>query len=125
MDQVADLLTRIKNASLVNKYEITVSYSKIKEAILNILKNEGFIAQIEVTSDDTKKNIKFKISDKKSPSHLRQISKPGRRIYTKSKEIPKPLRGLGTIIISTSNGLTTGREAKKLGLGGEVICEIW
>ncbi len=125
MDQIADLLTRIRNAASVGKSEITVSYSKMKEAILDIFKREGFLVSSEVILDENKKLIKLVISDKKSPTHLRQISKPGRRIYVKSKEMPKPLRGLGTIVISTSTGVVTGREAAKKGLGGEVICEIW
>jgi len=125
MDSIADLLTRIRNAAAVRKSEITVSYSKMKEAILNIFQREGFLENIEVVEDDDKKSIKIKISATKVPSHLVQISKPGRRIYVKSKEMPKPLRGLGIVVVSTSTGVVTGREAAKKGLGGEVICEIW
>ena len=125
MDQIADLLTRIRNISMAGKSEITISYSKVKEAILNILKNEGFISSIDVIDEDGKKMIKAVISKSKTPSHLKQISKPGRRIYAKNKEIPMPLRGLGTVIISTSTGMITGKVAKKNGLGGELICEIW
>jgi len=125
MDSIADLLTRIRNAAAVRKSEITVSYSKMKEAILNIFQREGFLENIEVVEDDDKKSIKIKISATKVPSHLEQISKPGRRIYVKSKEMPKPLRGLGIVVVSTSTGVVTGREAAKKGLGGEVICEIW
>lgn len=125
MDSIADLLTRIRNAAAVRKSEITVSYSKMKEAILNIFQREGFLENIEVVEDDDKKSIKIKISATKVPSHLEQISKPGRRIYVKSKEMPKPLRGLGIVVVSTSTGVVTGREAAKKGLGGEIICEIW
>lgn len=125
MDQIADLLTRIRNTASVGKSEITVSYSKMKEAILDIFKREGFLTSTEVILDGNKKFIKLIISNKKLPAHLRQISKPGRRIYVKNKEVPKPLRGLGTVVISTSTGVVTGREAAKKGLGGEVICEIW
>lgn len=125
MDQIADLLTRIRNASAVRKNEITVSYSKMKEAILDIFKREGFLTSSEIIADGNKKMIKLVISDKKSPAHLRQISKPGRRVYVKSNMVPKPLRGLGTVVISTSTGVVTGREAAKKGLGGEIICEIW
>jgi small subunit ribosomal protein S8 len=125
MDQIADLLIRIKNASLVGKSEVTTSYSKMKKAILDILKGEGFLANVEVVSEEEKQSLKIVISDKKVPTHIKQISKSGRRVYAKSKEIPKPLRGLGTVIISTSNGVITGREAIKKGLGGELICEIW
>ena len=125
MDQIADLLIRIKNASMVQKFEVVTTFSKLKEAILNILKNEGFISNFEIEEVENKKFIKISISKTKTPTHLRQISKPGRRIYTKSKEIPAPLRGLGTVVISTSTGVITGREATQKGLGGELICEIW
>ena len=125
MDQIADLLTRIRNASLIKKSEISISFSKMKEAILNILKNEGFVSDFEITTEDNKKTIKVTVSHKKQPTHIKRISRPGRRVYIKNKEVPKPLRGLGTVIVSTSTGVVTGKEAKKLGLGGELICEIW
>lgn len=125
MDQIADLLIRIKNASLVRKSEVTVSFSKMKEAILNILKNEGFLSDFSVVTEDNKKSIKITISHRKLPTHIRQISRPGRRIYIKNKEVPRPLRGLGTVIVSTSTGVVTGKEARAKGLGGELICEIW
>lgn len=125
MDQIADLLTRIRNITMAGGNEITISFSKMKEAILTIMKNEGFITSYEIIDEEGKKSIKAVISRTKSPSHIRQISKPGRRIYAKNTEIPAPLRGLGTVIISTSTGLITGKVAKKNGLGGELICEIW
>ena len=125
MDQIADLLTRIKNASAIRKSEITVSFSKMKEAILTILKNEGFLSDFSVVTEENIKTIKISISRKKLPTHIRQISRPGRRVYIKNKEVPKPLRGLGTVIVSTSTGVITGKEARTKGLGGELICEIW
>lgn len=125
MDQIADLLTRIRNATLVRKNEITVSFSKMKEAVLKIFAEQGFLSSVSVETIEDKKYLKLVVSDKKVPSHLKQISKPGRRIYIKSKEMPKPLRGLGVVIISTSTGVITGKEAAKKGLGGELICEIW
>ncbi|HOX40894.1 MAG TPA: 30S ribosomal protein S8 [bacterium] len=125
MDQIADLLVRIKNASTVSKFEISTSHSKVKEAILEILKAEGFISNFEVTEDEQKKNLKIEVSRTKTPTHLRQLSKAGKKVYVKSKEIPRPLRGLGTVIVSTSKGITTGKNATKTGLGGELICEIW
>jgi len=125
MDSISDLLTRIRNAAAVKKSVVSVSYSKMNETILGIFKREGFLDSIEVTDEDSRKLISIKISDKKAPSHIAQISKPGRRIYVKSKEMPKPLRGLGIVVVSTSTGIVTGREAAKKGLGGEVICEIW
>ncbi|MFA7253551.1 MAG: 30S ribosomal protein S8 [Patescibacteria group bacterium] len=127
MDQIADLLTRIKNSSAIGKYEITLPYSKMKEAILNILKAEGFIQSYEMVADkdNGKSTLTVIISRTKTPSHLKQISKPGRRVYAKNAEIPMPLRGLGTVVISTSKGVITGKEARKGGFGGELICEIW
>ncbi|MCX6808736.1 MAG: 30S ribosomal protein S8 [Candidatus Berkelbacteria bacterium] len=125
MDQIADLLTRIRNAGAVGKTELTVSFSKLKKAILDILQKEGFLSNVEIETLEERQSLKITISTKKAPTHLRLISKSGRRVYVKSKEIPKPLRGLGTVIISTSTGVTTGREASKKGIGGELICEIW
>ncbi len=124
-DHIADLLVRIKNASLVKKYEVTLPFSKMKEAILKILEREEFIKNIEVSGEANKKVISFRISHTKTPTHIKQISKPGQRIYVKSKDIPNPLRGLGLVIISTPKGVITAKEASKTGLGGELICEIW
>ena len=124
-DHIADLLVRIKNASLVKKYEVTLPFSKMKEAILKILEREEFIKNIEVRGEANKKVISFRISHTKTPTHIKQISKPGQRIYVKSKDIPNPLRGLGLVIISTPKGVISAKEASKTGLGGELICEIW
>jgi len=125
MDQIADLLTRIRNTSMAGKNEVKTSFSKMKKAILDILEGEGFLSEVKVVNEDNKESLIITISKTKTPTHLKQISKSGRRYYVKSKEIPKPLRGLGTVIVSTSNGIITGREAIKKGIGGEVICEIW
>jgi len=124
-DHIADLLVRIRNASMVRKYEVVLPFSKMKEAILQILEQEGFVKDIEITEENKKKNIKFHISNTKLPTHVKQISKPGQRIYAKSKDIPNPLRGFGLVIISTPKGVITAKKASKLGLGGELICEIW
>jgi len=135
-DHIADLLVRIRNASMVRKYEVSLPFSKMKEAILRILEREEFVKNVEVfeeeksAKDETahksgKKLIRFRISNTKTPTHVKQISKPGQRIYVKSKDIPNPLRGLGLVIISTPKGVITAKEASKTGLGGELICEIW
>lgn len=124
-DQIADLLVRIRNASLVNKREIALPYSKMKEAILAILKNEGFVKDIEVKSEGTQKLIKVFLSPTKKFTHLKQISRPGQRIYSRSKDIPTPIRSLGLVIISTPKGVIAAREAIKMGVGGELICEVW
>lgn len=125
MDQIADLLIRIKNATQVKRYEVKTSHSRMKEAILTILKNQGFITGFQIVEEEGKKILQVTISSENAPIHLKKISKSGRRIYVKNKAIPKPLRGLGTTIVSTSSGIITGREAAKRGLGGELICEIW
>ena len=124
-DQIADLINRIKTATAVKKSEVIVFYSKMNEAIAQILKAEGFLDDIEIVETDEKKSMRLKLSAKKRPSHIEQISKPGRRMYSKSKFIPKPLRGFGLVIVSTPNGIISGREAAKKGVGGELICKIW
>lgn len=124
-DQIADLLVRIRNASMVGKFEVVAPFSKMKMDILNILKNEGFVKNIEIVEEKSKKNIIISISKTKRFSHLKQISKSGQRIYTKSKDIPNPIRGLGLVIISTSSGVIKASDAEKKGIGGELICEIW
>ena len=124
-DQTADLLVRIKNAAAVQRRELEMPYSKMKEAILKILETSGFVKNIKVTEEKTKKNISFSLASDKYPTHIRQISKPGHRIYSKGKDIKIPLRGLALVIISTSNGVINAKEASKKGLGGELICEIW
>jgi small subunit ribosomal protein S8 len=123
-DQIADLLVRIRNASAIGKHEINMPFSKMKESILAILKSEGFVKNIEITEEEKRKTIHIELSDK-NLNHIKQISKPGQRIYSKSKNIPRPLRGLGLVIISTPSGVITAKEAAKKGLGGELICEIW
>lgn len=125
MDQISDLLTRIRNASLAKRYEVRATFSKMKEAILAILKSEGFLSDFELLEENGKKEFKITISKTKPPVHLKQLSKPGRRLYTKTTSIPRPLRGFGLIVVSTSKGLVSGKEAVKQGIGGELICEIW
>ena len=124
MDQIANLIVSIKNATLVNKRELKIPHSKMKEAILSILKSEGFLSSYSVTEEDNKKYIDIVLATK-PVSHIRIISKTGRRVYVKAKEIPKPLRGMGIVIVSTPVGVVTGRTAAKQGLGGELICEVW
>ena len=125
IDPIADLLVRIRNASLAGKNEVLFPFSKMKESILAIMKREGFVDELTVITDGNKKNISITISDDKKPTHLRLISKQGRKIYIKKKDIKIPLRGFGLLILSTPQGIITGREAIKKGIGGELICEIW
>lgn len=135
-DPIADMLTRIRNASMVGKREVVLPMSKIKHEIAKILKKEGWILDAEVIKNNTEKNktavfdqlkivLKYKNSGRSSIANLKRISKPGLRVYANKHNLPKVLNNLGMAIISTSNGLMTNKEAYKKGLGGEIICEIY
>ena len=128
-DTIADMLTRIRNASSMGYTEVTVPASNLKEDIARILKEEGFIKDYKVKSEDSKKNLELtlKYGNKKERviTGLKRISKPGLRVYVKSDEVPRVLNGLGIAIISTSKGLMTDKEARKQNLGGEVLAYIW
>jgi len=128
-DPIADLLTRIRNASAAKKKEVAIPSSRIKVEIAKILKDEGFIKNFKVV-DDPKQGqltISLKYTDENRPviTGIRRVSKPGCRIFCNRDDVPKTLDGLGITIISTSQGVTTGRKCEELGVGGEVICQIW
>ena len=128
-DPVADLLTRVRNANMVNHEKVEIPASKVKKAIADIFKTEGYIKDCEFI-DDGKQGIiriylKYGTNKEKVISGLKRISKPGLRVYAKKDEIPRVLGGLGTAVISTSKGIMTDKDARKQGLGGEVICYIW
>ena len=128
-DPIADMLTRIRNANTVGHATVEIPASKMKKAIAEILKDEGYIRGYEVI-EDGKQGI-IKVSMKYGPdktkviSGIKKISKPGLKVYAKAEDVPKVLGGLGIAIISTSNGLITDKQARKLGVGGEVICYVW
>lgn len=129
-DPIADMLTRIRNAMNINKDVVEVPYSNIKEAISNLLKEEGYITDFKVVeNDENKKSIEITLKyleDKSNAIHgLKRISKPGLRIYANKEELPKVLNGLGTAIISTSKGILTDEKAREIGVGGEVVAYIW
>lgn len=127
-DPVADMLTRIRNASKSKHDTVDVPYSRVKSEIANILLTEGFIADSEVIENGVHKNIRITLKYKDSKSviqGLKKISKPGLRIYAEKEELPRVLNGLGIAIISTSKGIVTDKEARKLGVGGEVMAYIW
>ena len=128
-DPVADFLTRIRNANMVMHETVEVPASKTKLAIAEILKNEGYIKEYEQVEDGKQGVIrvylKYGANKTKVITGLRRISKPGLKVYCKKDEVPKILGGLGIAIISTSKGIVTDKEARKLGLGGEVICYVW
>ena len=125
-DPIADFLTRIRNANMVMHEKVEIPASKTKIALAEILKNEGFIKDYEQIEDGKQGVIrvylKYGPNREKVISGLKRISKPGLKVYCKKDEIPKVLGGLGIAIISTSKGIMTDKEARKLGLGGEVIC---
>ena len=128
-DPVADFLTRIRNANMVMHETVEVPASKTKLAIAEILKNEGYIKEYEQVEDGKQGVIrvylKYGANKTKVITGLRRISKPGLKVYCKKDEVRKVLGGLGIAIISTSKGIVTDKEARKLGLGGEVICYVW
>ena len=128
-DPVADMLTRIRNANTAGHAEVSVPASKIKKNIAEILLKEGYIKSYEVVSGEVQDNIviqmKYGQGKTKVISGIKRISKPGLKVYAKKDEVPRVLVGLGIAIISTSNGLITDKEARKLGVGGEVICYVW
>ncbi|MCL5264323.1 MAG: 30S ribosomal protein S8 [Chloroflexi bacterium] len=128
-DPIADMLTRIRNAILARHEYTLVPASRIKIAIARILKEEGFVKDFEITKDSPQKMLKVYLSytGKKEPvlTGLRRVSKPGLRVYAKSSEMPRVLGGLGVAIVSTPRGIMTAQQARRLNVGGEVLCYIW
>ena len=128
-DPIADLLTRVRNASLARHQEVVLPSSRVKTEIARILVEEGFIASSENRIDEGHEHLVLvlKYVEGKTPvvSGLKRISKPGLRVYARKTEIPRVLGGLGVAILSTSHGIMTGQQARKLNLGGEVLCYVW
>lgn len=124
MDPIAEMLTTIRNCQAARKESAEVCYSKVKEAICKIFLEKQIISGYKVEDPVSGKIINISLAGA-NIRHLKRISKPGRRVYTKAKDIRIPLSGLGYLIISTPRGVVESREARKLGLGGEIICEIW
>ncbi|MCR4433371.1 MAG: 30S ribosomal protein S8 [Coprothermobacterota bacterium] len=128
-DPIADMLTRIRNANLAYLETVEIPASKIKTEIARILKEEGYINDFVVDSssghDIIRIHLKYGPKKERVITGLKRVSKPGRRIYVGKDNVPRVLRGLGIAIISTSKGLLTDRDARRLGEGGEVICYVW
>ena len=129
-DPIADMLTRIRNANTAKHDTVDVPASKMKIAIAEILFNEGYIAKYEIVDEGSWSTIRITLKygvdkNEKVISGLKRISKPGLRVYAASNELPKVLGGLGTAIISTNQGVLTDKEARRLGVGGEVLCFVW
>jgi small subunit ribosomal protein S8 len=128
-DPIADLLTRLRNANMAYKDEVLVPTSSLKERIAEILTREGYLAAMSVEGEGKDRalriQLKYSPTRERTLTGLRRVSKPGRRVYADRSSIPRVLGGLGIAILSTSRGLLTDRQAKKLGVGGEVIAYIW
>lgn len=128
-DPIADMLTRLRNASMAYREEVTMPSSKVKEAIAEILQREGYIAAYRVEPTRPQKTLhvtlKYGPNRERVLAGIKRVSKPGRRVYVKRQELPRVLGGLGTAILSTSQGVMTDREARRRGIGGEVIAYVW
>jgi len=128
-DPIADMLTRIRNASAARHRELTLPSSRVKREIARILTEEGFIEGFSTSQDGVQELllVQLKYVEGRTPvvSGLKRISKPGLRVYARKTEIPRVLGGLGMAILSTSHGIMTGSQARKLNLGGEVLCYVW
>jgi small subunit ribosomal protein S8 len=128
-DPIADMLTKIRNASMAKFEKVDIPASKLKVEIVKILKNEGFIKTFKKISQDGKNQIRIflKYDDLNSPvlHGLQRLSKPGRRVYTSYKSMPRVFNGYGTLIVTTSRGVITGRKAAEQKIGGELICSVW
>jgi small subunit ribosomal protein S8 len=129
-DTISDMLTRIRNACAVRHPTVEIPSTKMTRSITEVLKSEGFIGNVEETAEGIKKNLivslKYKDRNRKPIiQKIRRVSKPGLRVYSNRKELPRVLGGIGIAIISTSKGIMSDREARKQGIGGEVLCYVW
>ena len=127
-DQIADLITRIRNAVMVGKNEILVPTSKLKAGVVDVLAKNGYVAKAEIVEGKPRGMLKIVINEPGTIAKINEISKvskPGRRVYSSAEDLPTIKSGRGMIIVSTSKGLMTGREAKKNRLGGEILVKVW
>jgi small subunit ribosomal protein S8 len=128
-DPIADMLTRIRNGIMARQKQVVVPGSKVKIALARILKEEGFIRDFDVTKDVVQPQVRIVLKydrDRQAIiTGIQRISKPGRRVYVRRSEIPWVLSGLGIVILSTPQGIMTGQRARRVGLGGEVLCYVW
>ncbi len=125
-DPISDMLAMIKNSSVAKHDRVEIPLSKIKLEIVKIFKHEGFIRNFELTNDNQKIRIYLKYFENKSViTNLKRISKPSIRIYKGKDEIPRIYNGLGVVVVSTPKGVVTGKKAKEIGVGGEILCYIW
>ena len=127
-DPLSDMLTRIRNAAAVNKTSVTMPHSKLKEAVAKLLSENNFVGKVDVTGSDIGKQLVIAVQTKNGQSPITEVtrlSKPGRRLYANADAIPSVKGGRGIVIISTSQGVMTGKDAKKQRLGGELLCQVY
>lgn len=128
-DPIADMLTRVRNASSARHEQVDVPASRVKEAIARILRDEGFIQSFERIDEGPqgilRLRLKYGTDRRRVLMGLRRISRPGLRVYARKEQLPRVLGGIGVAVVSTSQGIVTDGEARRLGLGGEVLCYIW
>ena len=128
-DPIADMLTRIRNASAVKKAEIVLPYSRLKHAIAETLARENYLAKVERLDDTSiprlRLVLKYRSNGKPYIKHLKRLSMPSRRLYVTHDSVPRALNGFGTLVISSSKGIITGREARANKVGGELLLEVW
>ena len=131
-DPIADMLTRLRNAALARHERVSLPASRLKRTIADVLKSEGYVSEVAVeVADETQTNdtltLTLKYGRDRAPAieGIRRVSRPGRRIYVRAQEIPKVKSGLGIAVLSTSRGIMSDRQARKAGVGGELLCEIW
>ena len=133
-DPIGDMLTRVRNASMIGHSVVIMPSSRLKVAIANILKDEGYIQDFEVTQEEGRVHATLRVwlkyvGDRRhrlpAITGIKRISKPGCRIYTSKVDVPRVLSGMGISILSTPKGVITGQQAKRLGVGGEVLCHVW
>lgn len=127
-DPISDMLAQIRNALLLNKESIEIPHSKIKKEVARVLKENGFLADFIEVSDDKFKKLKLTLKYNRGKTviqGLKRISRPGRRQYVKKDDLPYVLGGMGIAILSSSHGIITGQQARRLNTGGEVLCYVW
>lgn len=131
-DPIADMLTRVRNGTMRQHEIVSMPHSRMKERVAEVLRDEGFIEDYQVLPDKPQPVLRMKlkyVGDRRNRrsviNGLKRVSSPGRRVYVGKGEIPWVLSGMGTAIVTTSNGVMTGQKARRLGIGGEVICQVW
>lgn len=127
-DPIGDLIIQIKNASMAGKRAIDLPYSRLKHAVADLLQKEGYVSSVAKTGDAPKESLHIEIryqDDAPVITGLKRVSKPGLRWYVNKREIPTVVGGMGVSVLSTPQGIMTGKEAKKRGIGGELLCTIW